>query len=129
MTQISKKRQPFLNTESWDDFLDFSRMRKPTKEVLGKRLVENSIRFSGNYIWIWRVLTLAWGMFLDLRILASLFTIVLGWFAAQVLYHRQNSTGNQENNISFYLVPKVSDYDLFLFHDYDLSASYFCRRL
>ncbi|KAL3778228.1 hypothetical protein ACHAWO_012895 [Cyclotella atomus] len=70
------KKEPFLSIKSWDDFLDFSRMSIPVnQEVLLKRWLENVVRWSGNYLAIWIVITLAWGVFLNVKILAA-FTLV-----------------------------------------------------
>ncbi len=82
---IEGKKKSVPCTESWDDFLDFSRMRMPSVQVIAKRLVENCFRFSGNYIWVWIVITLLYGMFIHWKLLGALITIAVGWFAAGVL--------------------------------------------
>lgn len=82
----SKKRSLFRSAESWDDFLDFSRMRIPSEGIIVKRLVENLLHFSGNYFWIWIVFTLAWGVLLNGRILASALILVFGAFAGKTFY-------------------------------------------
>lgn len=80
-------QQQLLNTESWDDVLDFSRWRvPPVWNVLPKRLSQNLLRFSGNYLWIWLVLTISYGLFLSWRLLASLAIISAGCRLASHLY-------------------------------------------
>lgn len=82
---IETKKQRFPCTEDWEDFLDFSRMRVPSEQVIAKRLVENCFQFSGNYIWVWIVITLLFGI-LNWKILGAFMTIAFGWFAAEILY-------------------------------------------
>ena len=83
--EITQKK--LLNTESWDDFLDFSRWRvPPVWKVLPKRITDNFLRFSGNYLLIWLVLTISYGLFLSWRLLASLAIIAAGYRLASHLY-------------------------------------------
>lgn len=82
----NKKSSFFRPTESWDDFLDFSRMRIPSEGVVLKRWLENLVHFSGNYLWISLVLTLAWGVLLNGRILAAILVLVASAFVGKALF-------------------------------------------
>ena len=86
MPQINRKPKSTINVESWDDFLDFSRWRIPDESVIEKRLAENALLFSGNYLWLWLIITIAYGLFINWRIIASALTIVISWHATSVLY-------------------------------------------
>lgn len=85
MPPITQKKPSFPNTEAWEDFLDFSRWRVPETSVLAKRLFENLVIFSGNYLISWLVLTITAGVFVSGGILRALFTISVGWWAAEKL--------------------------------------------
>eukprot|EP00970_Alexandrium_tamarense_P013823 scaffold3701_cov192-Alexandrium_tamarense.AAC.18 len=62
-------------------------MRLPaSKSVASKRLVDNALRFSGNHIWIWMLIMLMTGIFLNRWIVAAAITISAGWFIAQIMY-------------------------------------------
>mmetsp|Transcript_8035 Transcript_8035/g.17204 ORF Transcript_8035/g.17204 Transcript_8035/m.17204 type:complete len:216 (+) Transcript_8035:74-721(+) len=92
---IETKKQRFPCTKDWDDFLDFSRMRVPTEEVIAKRLVENCVQFSGNYIWVWIVITLLYGI-VNWKILGAFMAIAFGWFAAEILYLQSRPKTNTD---------------------------------
>jgi hypothetical protein len=81
------KKGPFLSPKSWDDFLDFSRMSIPSnQQVLIKRWVENLLRWSGNHLAIWILLTFAWGVFLNVRILAAFALVASCGFCGKVFF-------------------------------------------
>ncbi|KAL3800660.1 hypothetical protein HJC23_006122 [Cyclotella cryptica] len=93
-----EKEKEFPSTQSWDDFLDFSRMSIPFKNVVTKRLFDNFWRFSGNYCGIWMVLTLAWGIILKWRLLASIAIIASCASFGKLMYvkaHIFDATANQ----------------------------------
>lgn len=75
-----EEKEAFSSTQSWDDFLDFSRMRILFKCVVAKRI----------YFGIWIVLTLIWGIILKWRFLASIAIVVSCAFAGHVMYVNSN---------------------------------------
>jgi len=83
---MMEKKEAFSSTQSWDDFLDFSRMRIPVKCVVTKRLFDSIWRFSGNYCGIWIFLTLTWGIILKWRHVGLIAIVVSCAFAGKVVY-------------------------------------------
>ena len=81
-------KQFFPNApEPWEDFLDMSRWRTPpSRRVLSKRLVENCVLYSGNYLWLWLIVTAMYGLSANWRILCSFLTIAVGWQAIEMVY-------------------------------------------
>eukprot|EP00985_Skeletonema_marinoi_P030022 scaffold30096_cov86-Skeletonema_marinoi.AAC.2 len=78
MTLIqSKSKQSFPNYEATEDFLDFSRWQLPDERVITKRLSNNAKRFSGNYFCLYLILSIAYAIFMNWRILTAA-TIIAG---------------------------------------------------
>lgn len=73
----SKPKQPFFNYEATEDFLDFSRWHFPDERVITKRLNENAKRFSGNYFFLYLVLSITYAIFMNWMILAAAITIAV----------------------------------------------------
>ena len=85
--QPKKPSPSFPNTESWDDFLDFSRWRVPEESAVVKRLLDNAVLYSGNYLWMWLAVTSAVALFLSWRIILAFAVICASWKAAELLHH------------------------------------------
>ena len=65
---------------TWEDFLDFSRMRKPnSRAVFNKRLISGSLRFVGNYVYIFLFTLLSAGIFGDYRFLVPMVVLTSLW--------------------------------------------------
>jgi hypothetical protein len=80
----SSTNKPFVE---WEDFLDFSRFRIPSQlDVVLKRLLENFVRFSGNYCYIGSVLTLVWGVFFNGRILGAMLLVATFGFVGKLFF-------------------------------------------
>lgn len=78
--------QTFPTTQSYDDFFDFSLMRlPPSRTIATKRLFENLFRFSGNYLGVWIVLTLIWGLAFNWRLLGALAVVAGCGFGGRVV--------------------------------------------
>mmetsp|Transcript_26313 Transcript_26313/g.54958 ORF Transcript_26313/g.54958 Transcript_26313/m.54958 type:complete len:160 (+) Transcript_26313:78-557(+) len=123
MPQITHKKVALPNMEPWEDFLDFSRWRAPVKTVIPKRLLENSVLFSGNYLWIWLVQTIIYSVFMNWRILGSFFIVAVGWRAVEMIYSnaclvesrdgRLGSSKRRENDASLPPSSKVEQESVF----------------
>ena len=82
--QITNKKTcatpSFPNTVQWEDFFDLSRWRVPASNgVVHRRLVDNLALYSGNYLWIWFVLSSTFGLYLDWKVLVSFFVVAVSW--------------------------------------------------
>ena len=82
--QITNKKTcatpSFPNTVQWEDFLDLSSWRVPASNgVAHRRLVDNFALYSGNYLWIWFVLSSTFGLYLDWKVLVSFFVVAVSW--------------------------------------------------
>ena len=99
MPEIRRKKLSFPNTEDWEDFLDFSRWRVPVRSVLGKRLIDNSLLYSGNYLFVWLTITLLWGLIANWSILISLVLIAAGWKAAEMIYRNTRLVESRDGRI------------------------------
>lgn len=82
----SKPKQSFPCYETTEDFLDFSRWKFPDERVITQRLKENAIRFSGNYICLYLVLSTAYAIFMNWRMLAAATTIAVGGLLVRHFY-------------------------------------------
>ena len=87
---------PFPNTAPWEDFLDLSRWRVPASYVVTqRRLVDNFALYSGNYMWIWFVLSSTFGLYLDWKVLVSFFVVAASWLCI-LEFHNGRLGGNSK---------------------------------
>jgi len=81
-----KQSQSFPNYEATEDFLDFSRWQLPDERVITKRLSNNAKRFSGNYFCLYLILSVAYALFMNWRILTAATIIVGGGLLVRHFY-------------------------------------------
>jgi len=97
--QITNKKTcatPFPNMVPWEDFLDLSRWRVPASNgVVRRRLVDNFALYSGNYLWIWFVLSSTFGLYLDWKVLVSFFVVAASWLCI-LEFHNGGLGGNSK---------------------------------
>ena len=85
LIQSTKPKETFP-CEATEEFLDFSRWKFPDERVITKRLKENAWRFSGNYIYLYLILSTAYGIFMNWKILAAATTIAVGGLCVRHFY-------------------------------------------
>ena len=86
LIQSTKLKDTFPCYEATEEFLDFSRWSCPDERVITKRLKENAWRFSGNYIYLYLILSTAYGIFMNWRTLAAATTIAVGGLCVRHFY-------------------------------------------
>ena len=92
-------QQKSSTTETWDSFLDFSLWRvPPCKEVVAKRLLENTTRFSMNYFWMF-VCLLSIYTFTNWRLMVAMTIDYLAYYIIGLLCRNATASAAKDGRL------------------------------